>query len=79
MAKGLTPTKAIKDIMKTKEVTNAAMSDLIGKTPQTTYERLAKDDIKMSSVCEMLRVLGYCVKFVPRDESVTAGQYKIDV
>jgi len=79
MAKGMTPTLAIKNIMREKQVTNAALSDMIGKTQQTTWERLAKDDIKMSSVCEMLRVLGYCVKFVPRDESVTAGQYKIDL
>ena len=46
-------------------------------TPQTMYERLAKDNMKVNNFCEMARVLGMKVVLVPNDKPVRTGEFEI--
>lgn len=77
MAEKITPTAAIKAIMKDKDVTNADLSRMVHVTPQSLYERLAKDNMKVNTLCDMLAVLGYKVVIVPGKKPVVSGEYEL--
>lgn len=77
MAEKITSTAAVKEIMKSKDITNADLSRMVHVTPQSMYERLAKDNMKVSTLCEMLAVLGYKVVVVPGSKKVVAGEYEL--
>lgn len=77
MAEPVFSSYALKEVMRRQEVTNASMSKRMSVTPQTMYERLAKNDMKVSNFCEMARVLGKKVVLVDDDKKVLPGEYEI--
>ena len=77
MAEPVFSSAALKEVMRRQGVTNADMSKRMSVTPQTMYERLAKDNMKVNNFCEMARVLGMKVVLVPNDKPVRAGEFEI--
>ena len=77
MAEPVFSPAALKEVMRRQGVTNADMSKRMSVTPQTMYERLAKDNMKVNNFCEMARVLGMKVVLVPNDKPVRAGEFEI--
>lgn len=77
MAEPITSTAAVKAIMAELGITNADMSRRAHITPQTMYERLAKDNMKVNTLCDMMRILGYKVVVVKGDKSVYTGEYEL--
>lgn len=77
MAEPVFSSAALKEVMRRQGVTNADMSKRMNVTPQTMYERLAKDNMKVNNFCEMARVLGMKVMLVPNDKPVRAGEFEI--
>lgn len=77
MAEPVFSSAALKEVMRRQGVTNADMSKRMSVTPQTMYERLAKDNMKVNNFCEMARVLGMKVMLVPNDKPVRAGEFEI--
>lgn len=77
MAEPVFSSYALKEVMRRQEVTNASMSKRMSVTPQTMYERLAKNDMKVSNFCEMAKVLGKKVVLVDDDKKVLPGEYEI--
>lgn len=77
MAEPVFSSVALKEVMRRQGVTNADMSKRMNVTPQTMYERLAKDNMKVNIFCEMARVLGMKVVLVPNDKPVRTGEFEI--
>lgn len=77
MAEPVFSSYALKEVMRRKEVTNASMSKRMNITPQTMYERLAKNDMKVSNLCAMARVLGKKIVMVDDDKKVLPGEFEI--
>lgn len=77
MAEPVFSSYALKEVMRRQEVTNASMSKRMNVTPQTMYERLAKNDMRVSNFCEMARVLGKKIVMVDDDKKVLPGEYEI--
>lgn len=79
MARKITSTEAIMAIMKEKGITNSEMSRLTQITPQTCYERLHKDNMKVNTLVGMLAPLGYKLLVVPNDRRTESekGEYEI--
>lgn len=77
MSVAITSTAAIKELMQKQGVTNADMSKRVGITPQTMYERLAKDNMKVNTLYELATTLGYKIVLVPNSKKVSSGEYEI--
>lgn len=77
MAEPVFSSYALKEVMRRQEVTNASMSKRMNVTPQTMYERLAKNDMRVSNFCVMARVLGKKIVMVDDDKKVFPGEYEI--
>lgn len=77
MAEPIFSSDALKEVMRREEVTNASMSKRMNVTPQTMYERLAKNDMKVSNLCAMARVLGKKIVMVDDDKRVLPGEFEI--
>lgn len=77
MAEPVFSSYALKEVMRRQEVTNASMSKRMNVTPQTMYERLAKNDMRVSNFCVMARVLGKKIVMVDDDKKVLPGEYEI--
>ena len=77
MARKIASTEAILAIMKEKGITNAEMSRLAQITPQTCYERLHKDNMKVNTLASMLAPLGYKVVIAPNERRTEKGEYEV--
>lgn len=66
-------TKAIKTIMSEKGITNAELSRMCNVTPQVMYERLSKENLKVSTLHQMASNLGYRVILVPENADFSLG------
>lgn len=77
MAKRMTATEAVKALMAEKGLTNAEMSRMVQVTPQTMYERLHKNSMRVDTLCSMLATLQYKVVIVPSNKTVNAGEYEL--
>ncbi len=70
----------VKDIMTREGKTNAEVADMLNITQAAMWDRLNNKkikDIPLSTLNEMLRVLGYKVAIVPRTHRVSDG-YTVD-
>lgn len=70
--------EAVREVMKQKEIGVNQMADRLGKSARLVCERLGQDNISISKLREMLRVLDYKVVIVPRDAKVTDGGFEIE-
>ncbi len=71
----------VKDIMNREGKTNAEVADMLNITQAAMWDRLNNKkikDIPLSTLNEMLRVLGYKVAIVPRTHRVPDGGYIVD-
>lgn len=71
------PSEAIKIVMKEQDVTSASMSRRIGITPQTMFDRLGRTEMRVSTFCQMARVLGKKLVLVDDNKKVMPGEYEI--
>lgn len=68
----------VKDIMEREGKTNAEVADMLNITQAAMWDRLNNKkvkDISLSTLSEMLRVLGYKVAIVPRTHRLPDGGY----
>lgn len=77
----MTGREIVKDIMNRQEKTNAEVADALGITQAAMWDRLNNKkvkDIPLSTLNDMLRVLGYKVCIVPRTTRVPEDGYKVE-
>lgn len=77
----MTGREIVKDIMNRQEKTNAEMADMLGISQAALWDRLNNrkvKDIPLSTLNDMLRVLGYKICIVPRDHRVSEDGYKVE-
>lgn len=68
----------VKEIMEREGKTNAEVADMLNITQAAMWDRLNNKkvkDISLSTLSEMLRVLGYKVAIVPRTHRLPDGGY----
>lgn len=71
----------VKDIMKREGKTNAEVADMLNITQAAMWDRLNNKkvkDISLSTLSEMLRVLGYKVAILPRTHHVSEDGYIVE-
>lgn len=71
----------VKEIMKEQNRKNAEVADMLNITPAALWDRLNTSkakDLSVSSLNDMLRVLGYKIQIVPRDSKTPTNGYKVD-
>lgn len=77
----MTGREIVKDIMNKQEKTNAEVADALGITQAAIWDRLNNKklkDIPLSTLTDMLRVLGYKVCIVPRTFRIPEDGYKVE-
>ena len=71
----------VKDILKKQDKKNAEFADMLNISPNALWDRLNNTrktkDLSVSTLNDMLRVLGYKILIVPRDTKVE-DSYKVD-
>lgn len=70
--------EAIREVMKKQEVGVNQMAHRLEKTPRLVSERLSQENISISKLREMLRVLDYKVVIVPRESRLPEGGIEIE-
>ena len=70
--------EAVRAIMKEQDIGTNKMADRMGKPPRLVSDRLSQDNISITKLNEMLRLLDYKVMFVPRDTRIPDGGYEVD-
>ena len=70
--------EAIREIMKEQEVGVSKLADRMNKKQSTISERLKQDNISLSKLNEMLRVLDYKIVVMPRNISTPKNSYEIE-
>ena len=71
----------VRDIMAKKGVGTNALADMIGKPARLVSDRLSmdkSDNISVGKLEEMLRVMGYKIVIMPREERMDSEWYKVD-
>ena len=82
---------AVREIMKTKNITVGAMARAIADTrgkdkdgnkvevlPRLITDRLAQKNISIANLSELLKTLDYKIVLVPRSKSERDGEYEIE-
>lgn len=69
---------AVREVMKLKEVGVNQMADRLDKSPRLISERLSQQNISITKLREMLRVLDYKVIITPRNASLPDNSFEID-
>lgn len=69
---------AVREVMKLKEVGVNKMADRLGKSPRLISERLSQDNISITKLNEMLRVLDYKIVIAPRDAKTPENGYEVE-
>ncbi len=69
---------AIREIMKQKEVGVNQMAHRLGKSPRLVSERLGQENISISKLLEMLRLLDYKVVIMPREARLPDGGIEVE-
>lgn len=64
--------KFLVDFMDATGHTTVTLAEMMGLTRQTVYHWLAKDDMKLSSVCRVFEVCGYRIRFDYEDAAPAA-------
>ena len=70
--------EAVRSIMKEKGVGTNALAARLNKKQNVISERLGQENISVSKLNEMLRVLDYKVVLVPRESRVPEGGYEVE-
>lgn len=71
-------TEIIREIMREQDVGVGKMADRLDKKSNVISERLGQENISMTKLTEMLRVLDYKVLIVPRNATVPKGGYEAE-
>lgn len=70
--------EAVREVMKTKQVGVSQIADRIGKSPRLVCERLGQENISITKLQEMLRVLDYKIVIIPRESRIPDGGYEVE-
>lgn len=77
----MTGREIVKDIMEKEGKRNAEVADMLKITPAAMWDRLntkKAKDIPLSTLTDMLRVLGYKVAILPRTHHVSEDGYIVE-
>lgn len=77
MSEKITSVQAVLEIMGIKGETNVSLGKKIGKTSAAMWDRLNRDNLSVSTLVEMVTVMGYKVIVVPDDKPVRKGEYEV--
>lgn len=69
---------AVREVMKIKEVGVNQMADRLGKSPRLVSERLSQQNISITKLNEMLKVMDYKILIVPRSTRVPSDGFEIE-
>lgn len=69
---------AVRTIMKEQDVGTNKMADRMGKPARLVSDRLSQENISISKLNEMLRILDYKVLIVPRETRIPDGGFEVD-
>lgn len=71
-------TEAVREVMKRQEVGVNALAAKLDSPPRRISERLSQENISISKLREMLRILDYKVVIVPRTTRLPEGGIEIE-
>ena len=71
-------TEIVRIVMKSKSVKVAALSDMLKIKSNVLSERLSQDNISITKLDEMLRLMDYKILIVPRDTTEREGWYRAE-
>ena len=69
---------AVREVMKIKEVGVNQMADRLGKSPLLVSERLSQQNISITKLNEMLKVMDYKILIVPRSTRVPSDGFEVE-
>ena len=69
---------AVREVMKIKEVGVNQMADRLGKSPRLVSERLSQQNISITKLNEMLKVMDYKILIVPRSTRVPSDGFEVE-
>ena len=69
---------AVREVMKIKEVGVNQMADRMGKSPRLVSERLSQQNISITKLNEMLKVMDYKILIVPRSTRVPSDGFEVE-
>ena len=69
---------AVREVMKIKEVGVNQMADRLGKSPRLVSERLSQQNISITKLNEVLKVMDYKILIVPRDTRIPSDGFEIE-
>lgn len=72
------PTFAAREIMKVKNEKLISLADKLKVKPNVVSERLRQDNISISKLDEMLRLMDYKIVLVPRETREQEGWYRVE-
>lgn len=70
--------EALKIVMKSQDVGINKLADRLNKGKSTISERVRQDNISVSKLNELLRVLDYKIMIVPRNTPVPKDSFEIE-
>ena len=71
-------TEAVREVMKIKQIGVNQMADRLGKSARLVSERLSQENISITKLQEMLRVLDYKIVILPRESRIPDGGYEVE-
>lgn len=71
-------TDAVRKVMEEQGIGVNQMAYSMNKSPRLVSERLSQENISISKLMEMLRVLDYKVAILPRKATLPEGGYDIE-
>ena len=69
---------AVREVMKIKEVGVNQMADRLGKSPRLVSERLSQQNISITKLNEILKVMDYKILIVPRSTRVPSDGFEVE-
>lgn len=70
--------EAVREVMKDKGIGVNQMADRLDKSPRLVSERLSQENISITKLREMLRVLDYKIAILPRDTKLPEDAFEIE-
>lgn len=70
--------EAVREIMKNKGLGPNTLAERMGKPARLVCDRLSQDNISISKLMEMLRLMDYKIVLVPRDVKSSKDSYVIE-
>ena len=78
----MTSKEIVKELMEKQGKKNVEFADMLNISPNALWDRLNNTrktkDLSISTLNDMLRLLGYKILIVPRDIKVPDDSYKVD-